>query len=77
MVSTEDKVVIVVVDVLGIRLEEACLRANLVDDLGADPLDILEIVCAIENILGIEISDEDVKAFKTVGDLVKYAEQHT
>ena len=67
-----DKVKAIIVDQLGVDENEVKLESSFVDDLGADSLDIVELVMAIENEFEIEISDEDYDKVSTVGDVVEY-----
>lgn len=55
--------------------KEVTAGARLVDDLGADSLDIVELVMEIEREFSIDIADEDVDGFKTVGDVIAYVER--
>jgi acyl carrier protein len=59
-------------DQLGVDPGEMKPEANILDDLGADSLDVVELVMAIEEAFDIEISDEDAEAMRTVGDVEKY-----
>lgn len=67
-----DKVKAIIVDQLGVEENEVKLESSFVDDLGADSLDVVELVMAIENEFEIEISDEDYDKVSTVGDVVEY-----
>lgn len=60
---------------LDVDLEEVTLEANLTDDLGADSLDAVELIMAIEDEFDIEVSDEQAQKFKTVKQIVDYIEQ--
>lgn len=62
----------VVVEQLGVKDEEVVDGASFTDDLGADSLDIVELVMAFEEEFGIDIPDDDVTNLKTVADAVKY-----
>ena len=66
----------VIIDVLGVSEDEVTPEASLTDDLGADSLDAVELGMAIEENLGVAISDEDLPNIKTVQDLVDYVEEH-
>jgi acyl carrier protein len=55
---------------------EVVPEAKFIDDLGADSLDIVELVMALEDEYGIEIPDEDAEKIETVGDAIKYIEEH-
>ena len=61
---------------LGVSDDEVTLQASFIDDLGADSLDIVELVMALEEEYEIEISDEDAEKIKTVQDVVTYIEGH-
>ncbi len=67
-----DKVKELIVDQLGVEPEEVTEQASFVDDLGADSLDIVELVMAFEENFGLEIPDEDAEKIRTVGDAVSY-----
>ena len=66
----------IVVDQLGVNEENVTMEATFVDDLAADSLDIVELIMALEDELEMEIPDEDVENFKTVGDVVNYVKAH-
>ena len=70
-----DQVKRVVVDQLGVSEGEVKREASFVDDLGADSLDTVELVMALEEEFGIEIPDEDAEKMISVGDAVKYIEE--
>ena len=70
------KVTAIVVKQLGVNLEEVAPDKAFVDDLGADSLDIVELVMALEEEFGFEIPDEDAENIRTVGDAVGYITQH-
>lgn len=65
-----------VVEQLDVDPEAVTEEASFIDDLGADSLDIVELVMAFEEEFGIEIPDEDAEGIRTVGDAVKYIQQH-
>ncbi len=67
-----DKVRDVIVDQLNVDEGEVTEEASFVDDLGADSLDIVELVMALEEQFGISIPDEEAEKIKTVGDAVAY-----
>ncbi len=70
-----EKVRAILVDQLGIDDEEKItMEASITDDLGADSLDVVDLVMSLEEEFDIEIPDEDVENMKTVGDIVKYVE---
>jgi len=76
MASVFDRVKGIVVDQLGVAEEEVTTEASFVDDLGADSLDVVELVMALEEEFGVEIPDEDAEKIVTVGEAVKYIEAH-
>ncbi|RYG48714.1 acyl carrier protein [bacterium] len=67
----------VTVEELGVKSEEVVETASFQDDLGADSLDVVELVMALEEEFGIEIPDEDVGSIKTVGNAVEYISAKT
>jgi len=71
-----DDVKKVVVEQLGVAESEVTREASFVDDLGADSLDTVELVMALEEAFGIEIPDEDAEKIKTIGDTVSYVVAH-
>jgi len=74
MVNVEDRVKSTIVNQLGVDIKNVKLNSSLIDDLGADSLDIVELVMAMEEEFGLEIPDEDAEKIKTVGDVIKYIE---
>ena len=75
MASIEEKVKECIVSQLGVNEDEVTLEASFIDDLGADSLDIVELVMAFEQKFGMEIPDDDVEQLKTVTDPVKYIQE--
>ena len=73
--AIHDKITEIIVEQLGVKPEEVTAEASFVDDLGADSLDTVELVMALEEEFGIEIPDEDAEKIQTVGDAVKYIEE--
>ena len=67
-----DKIKKIIVDQLGVDENKITEDSSFVDDLGADSLDIVELIMAFEEEFDIEIPDEDAEKIKTVGDAVKY-----
>ena len=67
-----EKVKKVVIEQLGVSEAEVKKESSFVDDLGADSLDTVELVMALEEAFGTEIPDEDAEKIKTVGDTVTY-----
>lgn len=74
MTETEilEKVIKIVMNQLGVEEEEVILKAKFIDDLGADSLDIVELIMALEDTFDIEIKDKDAENIKTVGNAVEY-----
>ena len=69
------KITEIIVEQLGVKPEEVTPEASFVDDLGADSLDTVELVMALEEEFGIEIPDEDAEKIQTVGDASRYIEK--
>ncbi len=76
MASVEERVKQIIVEQLGVDEGEVTPTASFVDDLGADSLDIVELVMAFEEAFGIEIPDEDAEKISTVKDATEYIEKH-
>jgi len=72
-----DKVKEIIVDQLGVDEEEVTLEATFIDDLGADSLDIVELIMAFEEEFDMEIPDEDAEKIVTVGDAVEYIKENS
>lgn len=72
-----DKIKSIIVEQLDADENDVTMDANIQDDLGADSLDVVDLVMSIEESFDIEIPDEDVENIKTVGDIVKYIESKT
>ena len=70
--SLEQKVRGIVAEQLGVELAEVQPGASILDDLGADSLDVVEMVMTLEESFDIEVPDEDVEAFRTVADVERY-----
>lgn len=66
------KVTTIIEERLGVEKALVVPEANLLDDLGADSLDVVELVMALEEEFGIEVPDEDVEGIRTIGDIVQY-----
>ena len=66
----------IVVDQLGVNEENVTMEATFVDDLAADSLDIVELVMTIEEEFDLEIPDREKEKIVTIGDVVKYIEEH-
>ena len=74
--STFEKVRDIVVEQLGVEADEVTIESTFIDDLGADSLDIVELIMAFEEEFGIEIPDEAAEKIKTVQDVVSYIDQN-
>ena len=74
--SVAEKVKSIIVDQLGVDEDEGNGAASFADDLGADSLDIVELVMAFEEEFGVEIPDDAAEKITTVGDATKYIEEH-
>ncbi len=68
----EERVQSIIVEQLGVDAEEVQPAANFVEDLGADSLDVVELIMAFEEEFGIEISDEEAEKLRTVSDVLQY-----
>ena len=71
-----DKVKAILVDQLDVDENKVTMEASITDDLGADSLDIADIVMSIEEEFNVEVPDEQLQNIKVVGDIVKYIEEH-
>ena len=74
MSTVEERVKKIVAEQLGVKGEEVTSDASFVDDLGADSLDTVELVMALEEEFGSEIPDEQAEKLQSVGDVIKYIE---
>ncbi|MDI3327123.1 MAG: acyl carrier protein [Alicyclobacillaceae bacterium] len=76
MSDTFERVKRIIVDRLGVDEDKVTMEASFKDDLGADSLDIVELVMELEDEFGMEISDEDAEKISTVAEVVQYIESH-
>ncbi|MBA2356254.1 MAG: acyl carrier protein [Luteitalea sp.] len=76
MSSVADKVKSIIVEQLGVDEEEVTPDASFVDDLGADSLDVVELVMAFEEEFGVEIPDDDAEKITRVREAIAYIETH-
>ena len=73
--GAEEKIKSIIAEQLGVKKEEIKPESSFIDDLGADSLDTVELVMALEEEFGIEIPDENAEKMTTVGDAIKYIEE--
>ncbi len=73
--SIKDRVKEIVCEQLGVSAEEVTPEASFIEDLGADSLDIVELVMALEEEFDIEIPDEDAERIQTIGDATAYLKE--
>ncbi len=73
---SEDRVKEIIAKELEVEAKQLTPEAKFIEDLGADSLDIVELVMALEEEFGIDIPDEDADKLKTVGDALNYLKQH-
>jgi acyl carrier protein len=72
-----EKIKNIISEQLGIDADEISIDSSFVDDLGADSLDIVELIMALETEFDLEIPDEDAEKISTVNDVVEYIKTHT
>ncbi len=72
--AVEEKIKSIISEQLGVKSEEVTPQASFIDDLGADSLDTVELIMALEEEFSVEIPDEDAEKMTTVGDAIKYIE---
>ncbi len=70
--ALEERVSELIVEQLGVSKDEVVPEASFIDDLGADSLDIVELVMAMEEAFDVEIPDDDAEKIQTIGDAVSY-----
>ena len=71
-----EKVREILCDQLDLEQDEVTMTSNIVENLGADSLDMVDLVMSIEDEFELEVDDEDVEGIKTVGDIVRYIEEN-
>ncbi|WP_395946901.1 acyl carrier protein [Caedibacter taeniospiralis] len=76
MSAIQEKVNAIIVEQLGVKPEDVKAEASFIDDLGADSLDTVELVMALEEEFDTEIPDEEAEKIKTVQDVYNYIEAH-
>lgn len=72
-----DKVRGIIAEQLGIEADEITMESSFIDDLGADSLDIVELIMALEEEFDMEIPDEDAEKISTVGDVIDYINKNS
>ena len=75
--AVKDKIKSIIVEQLGVDEEEVTEDASFVDDLGADSLDTVELVMALEEVFGLEIPDEDAEKITRVKEAIEYIDTHS
>jgi len=73
--TIEEKVKDIIVEQLGVNPEQVTPQASFIEDLGADSLDIVELVMAFEEEFSVEVPDEDAEKLQTVGDVINYIKE--
>ncbi len=72
----KDEIIDLIAETLGVDKKKLNEKTNLVKDLEIESLDLVDLVAAFEEKFDIEIADKDIKNLQTVGDIIKYAEEH-
>jgi len=75
-VSVEEKIKNIIVEKLSVEPDEVVMAASFVDDLGADSLDLVELIMAMEEAFDMEISDDQAEKLQTVQDAMNYIKEH-
>ncbi len=75
--TIDRRVIEIIVEQLGVSEEEVTPEAHFIDDLGADSLDLVELIMAMEEAFGMEISDEKAEKIQTVQDAITYITEHS
>jgi len=70
--SLEEKVIEIIMEQLDVTREECVLEASFIDDLGADSLDLVELIMEMEENFGIQIADEELEKIRTIGDVIDF-----
>ena len=76
MAAVFDKVKDILCDQLDVEEDAVTMEANIIDDLGADSLDVVDLVMSLEDKYDVEIPSEELEKLLTVGDVIKYIEEH-
>lgn len=72
--TIEQRIKDIIVEQLGVNADQVTAEAKFIEDLGADSLDTVELVMALEEEFGLEIPDEEAEKLQSVGDVIKYVE---
>ncbi|MBW1649279.1 MAG: acyl carrier protein [Deltaproteobacteria bacterium] len=75
--SIEEQVKAIIADKLGVKEENVVPEASFIDDLGADSLDLVELIMSIEEKFDVEISDEEAEKITTYKDVLEYIKKHS
>jgi acyl carrier protein len=70
--TLEEKVIKLVMEQLDVTREECIMEASFIDDLGADSLDLVELIMEMEEVFGLEIADEELEKIRTIQDVVDF-----
>jgi len=73
--TIEEKVIKLVMEQLDVTREQCVLEASFIDDLGADSLDIVELLMEMEEAFGVEIADEELEKIRTIKDVIDFLKQ--
>ena len=76
MTDLSTRIQLIVSDQLGVEKSEVTKDASILDDLGADSLDVVELVMSLEDAFDIEVPDEAVEEMRTIGDVQRFVEAH-
>jgi len=71
-VTLEEKVIKLVMEQLDVTKEVCVLEASFIDDLGADSLDLVELIMKMEEVFGVEIADEELEKIRTIKDVIEF-----
>jgi acyl carrier protein len=74
--AVEDKVKEIITKQMGVKAEQITRETSFINDLGADSLDTVELIMEFEDAFDMNIPDEDAEKIRTVGDAIKYIEEH-
>ena len=72
--NIQEKVTEIIVEQLGVSADQVKLESKMIEDLGADSLDAVELVMAVEEEFGIEVPDEEAEKLRSVGDIISHVE---